>query len=83
LADFGWHLGDFHRTSSLLLGLILAFTKISQNQRVFRSTPTQKTKFPTEKWNLVNSIPRLNSMGPVLGPSKFSGIQLNFSAEFR
>jgi hypothetical protein len=59
------------RTSSLPLGLILAFTKISQNQPVFRSTPTQKTKFPTEKWNLVNSIPRLNSMTPVLPKTPF------------
>jgi hypothetical protein len=25
----------------------------------------------------------LAALGPVLGPSKFSGIQLNFSAEFR
>jgi hypothetical protein len=74
--------GDFHRTSSLP-GLILTdFIKISQNQPVFRSTPTQETKFPTQKWNLVNSISRLNLMTCFV-LSEFSGIQLNFSAEFR
>jgi hypothetical protein len=79
LADSGN--GDFHLTSSLP-GLILTdFTKISQNQPIFRSTPTQKIKFATEKWNLVNSISRLNSM-TCFGLSKFSGIQLNFSTEF-
>jgi hypothetical protein len=79
LAEFGN--ADFHRTSSLP-GLILTdFTKISQNQPVFRSTPTQKTKFATEKWNSPNSVSRLNSI-TCFGLSKFSGIQLNFSTEF-
>jgi hypothetical protein len=75
LAEFGN--GDFHRLSSMP-GMILAdFTKISQNQPVFRSTPNQKTKFPTEKWNLVDFISLLNSM-TCFGPLK---IQRN-SVEF-
>jgi hypothetical protein len=72
LAEFGN--ADFHRTSSLPGFILTDFT-------VFRSTPNQKTKFATEKWNSPNSISRLNSM-TCFGLSKFSGIQLNFSTEF-
>jgi hypothetical protein len=73
LADFGWQ-GDFHSHFFTAPGVDFG---IYQNQpkstcfSFYHSTPTQKTKFPTEKWNLVNSISRLNSMTPVLPKTPF------------